>query len=765
MNLLHCLLYYEKTNGISEQVLKLSSSQFLTLCATMRKIQFFVLFSIMYKKEGVLMETYQGVAMTDGVNRKNHVFPLKTIIESYRNAWNSIFPVNVGHDRTKPVGFTRLTGIYMEPGKAYLTNEGAIMDTKEEHEKLHKMIKAHDYKVFCEERKEELNVLTKKLGDKLSDKFRVAPVAQAVAIKDRNIVYRLFPEWLETTKDGLVDIRELEPVYTKSENEEQGFLVPGVYQKDGYLLFAHQFFRRSLSILNTTNEEFFNSFEKMRNNASVQLQLALDMDMIGLLGTEHPEMEYQYIWGPHFDDDLTHIPEGVTCHENEHYDNLFSNLLSTQFYWHIQDGKRTFECEELCDRENVSFDDGQTMLWGCRYVHSMINPTTGLPTHLDGAIRIYNYEQILERIDPKTDISKCGKDSEYVKLWRIDNDFSISMWKELISSFYRENALIGEYFGGVDEKYDQIKKESSEHNSVVKRPNSFAHIQFSPGDGARVYFRYTNKINLAADRDIEISNKDSFIFQGGEKEKIIDADTITLLKYLKRKGLSLRIPITSQIAFGDMIYNFPTLCCKSFHVVDTVISAIRELCEVWTRNGDDRLISFGLMVNLADEAMHISFASHVHDLVQLLGAIPQLSNVTFKEWIEAIYIQNNRYKVGGDYPNKFQLIHGDVLCFKRLIVHPDKIKKNWMEAEIVYTQLSISKEEGEELLQQEITCAPFYKIIEDRCSKCGKNYIHCDCVKFIDENVSDEVVSGKFLGMIWTNRSAFFPDGQLEYVF
>ena len=51
----------------------------------------------------------------------------------------------------------------------------------------------------------------------------------------------------------------------------------------------------------------------------------------------------------------------------------------------FEDCKRTFECKELCDRENVSFDDGQTMLWGCRYVHSMINPNTGLPTHLDGA--------------------------------------------------------------------------------------------------------------------------------------------------------------------------------------------------------------------------------------------------------------------------------------------------------------------------------------------------------------------------------------------
>ncbi len=622
----------------------------------------------------------------------------------------------------------------------------------------------YDNKIFCVEHKNELDTLTKKLRGGLSDEFRVAPVGQAVAIKDKDLVYRLFPEWSQTIKDGLADVRDLQPVYTKSENGEKGFLIPGVYYKDGYLLFGHQFFRRSLSILNSTNEEFFNSFEKMRDIPGAEIKLALDMDMVGLAGTEHPELEYQYIWGPHFNDDLDCIPEGVTCHENEYYDNLFSNLLSTQFYWHIQDGKRTFECEELCDKENVSFDDGKTMLWGCRYVHSMINPSTGLPTHLDGAIRIYNDVQILDRIDSKTDISKYGKDSEYIKLWRIDNDFSVALWKELISSFYRENTLIGEYFDGVDEKYDQIKKESNEHNSVVKRPNSFAHIQFSSGDGVRVYLRYINKFNIAADRDIGVSNKDCFITYGGEKEKIIDADTITLLKCLKHKGLSLRMPVTSQIAFGDMIYNFPTLCCKSSLVVDIVISAIKELCEVWVRKRDDRLISFGLMVNLATEAVHISFASHVNDLFKLLGSLPKLSDVTFEEWIETIYKQNNKYRVAEDQPNKFQLIHGDVLCFKRLIVDPTKIKKIWMEDEIVHAQLNITKAEGEELLQHKITCAPFYRIIEDKCSKCGKDYAQCSCLKFIDDDVSDEVVKADLLGLIWTNRNAYFPDGQLELI-
>ena len=93
-------------------------------------------------------------------------------------------------------GYTMLTGVYMEPGKAYVTYESAIMETDEEYEKMREMIMAYDYKIFCEEHRKELDTLINRLGC---------------------------------------------------------------------------------------------------------------------------------------------IPEGVTCHENEHYDNVFSNLLSTQFYWHIQD--------------------------------------------------------------------------------------------------------------------------------------------------------------------------------------------------------------------------------------------------------------------------------------------------------------------------------------------------------------------------------------------------------------------------------------------
>lgn len=41
------------------------------------------------------MEKYQGVAITDGVNRKNHILPLNAIIKAYRDTWNTVIPMNL----------------------------------------------------------------------------------------------------------------------------------------------------------------------------------------------------------------------------------------------------------------------------------------------------------------------------------------------------------------------------------------------------------------------------------------------------------------------------------------------------------------------------------------------------------------------------------------------------------------------------------------------------------------------------------------------
>lgn len=707
---------------------------------------------------------YQGVAMTDGLNRKNHFYPFSTVMNSYHEAWNNPMPMNLGHDRSKPIGYTKLTGIYLEPGKAYVTNEACAAETKEEMEQICQFNRIYDHKKFCTEHKDELDKLYEMLGEYKTDKITVAPIGQATAFIDKDIVIRVFPELAEQIKDGLIDLRLLDPVYKNNDSGEDAFLVPGVYKRNGYLLFAHQYFRRSLSILNTTNEEFFNVFEGMRSDLTIELKIALDLDMIGLEGTEGLEFEYQYLRGPHFNDDVASIPEGVTCHKNEYYDNVFSNITETQFYWHPQDDENSFQCEELCDRENITFDQGKTWLWGCRYVHSMINRNTGNPNHLDGAIRIYTDEQIIERLDDKTDIKKYGKDAEYKKLWRIDNDFSVSKWKELISAFYRDNQLIGEYFGGVDEKYDLIKKESSEHNKVIKKPNEFVPVDFQKGSGIRAFLRYTDRFTIDEGRDIRIINKDEFIYQDGKREKILESETITLLKLLKRKGLSVRIPYTTLVDFGDMVYNFPTLACEKLSVLDNIIDAISDLCKAWDNSEDNRLIAFGVALNFSDNAAQLSFAGHISDFVKLFKTIPSPSTMSWEAWVESIYQANNTFESANNAPDKFLLIHGDVLCFEREIIPPEQISEVNIKGDTVCATYILRPEQMKYIKENKIIGAPFFRVKNTICNHCKKNYSLCDCIKFIDKDVSDELKDCEKWGMIWTNRSAFYPDGELAFM-
>ena len=271
------------------------------------------------------MKEYFGIAITDGRNRNNQELTFDAMCNAYYKTWNKPLPMHIGHDRTKPIGYTYLNGIYMEPGKAYATNTARLIETEEEQKKLIKIIDNISYVEHCNHHKEEIEILLKKLNCHVIGKYSVIPTYQAVAINNENIVSRVFPEMVSHINDGLIDLREIEPVYSVNSSGEKGTLIPGVYKKDSYLLFAHRFFRRNLSILNTTNDLFFSLFEKMRSNSELKLQISLDMDMIGLLGTEKTELEYQYQRGPYFNNDLEKIPLGVTCLTNEKYDNLFSN--------------------------------------------------------------------------------------------------------------------------------------------------------------------------------------------------------------------------------------------------------------------------------------------------------------------------------------------------------------------------------------------------------------------------------------------------------
>lgn len=678
----------------------------------------------------------RGIAMSDGLNRKNHYFSLNTIINAYEGAWKHGTPSNLNHDSTKFIGWNYITGIYMEPGKAYVTNEMRIPETNEEYDIFMKKNKDYLYKKCYIDRKEKYDELKEMLGDKLTGKSRPALIS-CVAYEDENILFKVFPEIEKEMHKGLIDLNFMTPV------------LPGVYKRGNYLIFAHRYFRRNCSMINSLNGEFLKKLQDL-HNSDLNVQIALDVNMIGLLGTEKAELEYQYWWGPKFNEDLSSIPMGVTKHNNQHYDNVFTNLCFTEFGWYIQDERQTFECEEVSDQPNII--DGSTEYYGCRFVHSMLNPTTNLPNHLDGAIRAYTDEQILERLD--ISIDKSERDTWYTKLWRIDNDMPVSLWKELITNYYRDNMLIGEYFSGEDEKFTKIVLEDNSKDEIIPL-QKYIPVDMNENNGLRIYFRYMPLIEINEEYDVVLKSNE-FLVYNERKMRVMESETITILKLLKRYGLNIRIPATARIGHEDMVFNFPTFMCKNADTAKIVQQAIADLCKVWSDNNHDRLISYSITANYEDEAIYFSFAGHVADFTSIFTSLgttfPQKDHAN--KWIEALYNENNKFPVANQHPKVADIMaESSHLRFRRALVPTKYLQEIKMEDKCLTINFVEKKEIAEELLNNKIGIAPIYHIEITKCMKCQKDYISCDCVKFIDET-SEKIEKFEFLGAAWTNRHA-----------
>lgn len=684
------------------------------------------------------MFTSRGIAMTDGLNRKNHQIPLEKIIISYEQNWKIGVPRNLNHDNTNFIGWTFLKGIYIEPGRAYLINTIQTPENDTEYQNLFYRNSEYLNEKYYVERKDKYDELKELLGENLSAEANPVPI-NCVAYEDKDILFKVFPELKDKMNKGLINIKELTP------------LLPGVYKKDKYVIFAHRYFRRNCSMLNSFNDDFLKRLHSL-TDAKLDVQIALDQDLIGLLGTEAFEAEYQFWWGPKFNEDLSAIPFGVTRHGNPDEDKIFSNIRFTEFGWYKQDNRQTFECEEVIDNVNVKNCDND--YYGCRFVHSMLNPLSGLPNHLDGAIRAYTDEQILERFE--ISIDKSERNTWYTKLWRIDNDISVSLWKELITHYYRDNRYIGEYFSGKDEKFENILLEEKKEIELTTL-EKYIPCNMNKGDGIRFYFSYLSKIDITEDYDVIIRSNEFLINNETKiKTKVMEMETISVLKLLLRKGTKAKIPLTSRVKYEDLVCNFPTFVCKNYEIAATVQDAIYELCMAWNSNNEDRLISYTIVTNNEnDEAIKLSFAGHVNDIVSIfnnkVSRFPNNQNLF--RWIDDLYKKNNKNGEANQYPKVDDLLdYDEVLRYKRKPVPPNKIANTKVVVQKPKVKLIEKMKTISEMSENQIDVTPLTIINKSQCSKCGKDYILCNCIKFIDdcnEIITDFDFSGTYY---WTNR-------------
>lgn len=694
------------------------------------------------------MKSHPAVFCSNLINRYGMVMPTSVLHSALNQTWNRPLPSSIGHDRHRLIGFNLPKAVQLEPGLARLFGNIFRVETDEDFEQakqvLYASLQQHENALDSE----KVADLRNRLTGVISQHAELNAQACA-AFVDPGIVRRKFPTLFNAAdKHGLIPFAMLNPV------------APGVFEKDGLLLFAHRYFRRSLSRLNTLNDPFLSRLAEVSKNPELDVRIALDEDLIGHPDTLQREFELEYWWGPKFSDQLADIPHGVTRHRNSEADLLFQCIQSTEFWWYGQGGNKTFECEELRDLDSPSLGVSETN-FGCRFVHSFLSNETGLPVHLDGAIRLYNVDLYLERFD--LDLHEFGRKADYNKIWRIDGPLTLASWKELICHYYRDNHLIGEYFGG--EEVD----EQSAGPIAVKQQNLpdlsyFIPYRLKKGDGIRISLSYVLQNETTAVRSLTPTETYG---TSTDRRDFIECCTIDLIKLIRREIGEIVVPDNLLIMGNqDVIRNFPLIehCAPtSCEDANATLSMIRRYCEAHSCDGDDRLISFHIGVRYPDRDAQFSFAGSIDDMCQWLAAdcahFPSALD-EMAEWLESAgkwltekfgeeilpHQIGNLLKTSGLLTLERKFLNPEDFEFVEPVGHPPKIKL--LETTETIKALPL-------IGSGNLITSYAHFVHEYRCNGCGDSYFDCGCIKKIDSGVCCTLLKGEICGVFWTDRPSW----------
>lgn len=432
-----------------------------------------------------------GVILTDGINRKNEMLELSALIGSVEAQVSAAvgsglangMPVNMSHDKCRPVGWCVPMGVYIAKDMGRQLAKLMFPTTDAEKQKIAYLIREFDrnyQKKGAEPFKDELIARLQGLEIEGIEFWEGEAVA---AYRDR-LAADVFPDFFSTNgtytdKDGLVDYNELLSKTTQ--------IQPGVFHEPNrdVLVFAHRFFRRSLSHKNSLNQYVLESFHQAATAChDVAGRLRLDPDLIGHPKSARSLVELEFWRGPKFNDEIGSIPAGVTEHKSDQAGRSYSSIDKTQIWWKNSEQRqvgrpdqheiRTFEIEELIEDPSPGLEEHH---FGCRYAHAEYDLSHRSISHFDGAIRAYGGEAYLERIDRSID--RAGKQSDYTKLFRLDGSIPVNSWKRVLTDFYRGNKLVPEYLGAPLE--DIIDQASSTDSELVEEclPTLSAYVGIS----------------------------------------------------------------------------------------------------------------------------------------------------------------------------------------------------------------------------------------------------------------------------------------------
>ncbi|MBL5863523.1 hypothetical protein JBO49_23250 [Serratia fonticola] len=669
-------------------------------------------------------------------NKYDYSFSTDSLVRQFLQHcdWDSGIPNFINHDMLRPLSWSRTHGVSIDNTSVNLFGELSIPENKFERKQINKLTTDYlgktIYNLGDEDREKLANLIGKSLISEETKFIR----GECVTAFGKNIAREKFPELFgnyENDKRNLVDLKKLD------------FIAPGVFLYNDILVFAHRYFRRSLSPLNNLNIPLLKILQELAEDENLSVKILLDPHSLGLPNSYLEPIELDYWWGPKFDDSLDKIPYGVTTHTSSKEEAFFSGISKTEFWWHEQNSIKSLECEETRD-----IPSGEMLelgnKYGFRYAHSMLNDK-GIPYHLDGAIRLYDEDAFISRLD-KT-IDKAGKNSHYFKIWRIDGEITVPLWKRILSDYFKDNRLIGEYFDGKDIKTETFLSKKNEYLSKEKR------YVYTPNkeQGVSIYLSAQKKENHPH-AEVIINNEDLIT----DKFEIHNTMDVKFIGLKKKINLRFRESVDEPrkinfIAYEDMNLRIPEVSFHGENAIAHSLEYLRDVENIITNDlslVDDSVITFTISIDYETLTLRISCVSYKQDFLKLISSkefIPKEQNQLCK-WV------SDTYALIKDKNQNTQTQETLFLRNKRIYLPLIMLSEHEIEIDgniirIKFHESNIDNKKGMEKNHKAVMLNLVKKIT---CTKCNTSFFECECIsgyKKIDDF--------SHLGAYWSDTNSF----------
>lgn len=221
----------------------------------------------------------------------------------------------------------------------------------------------------------------------------------------------------------------------------------------------------------------------------------------------------------------------------------------------------------------------------------------------------------------------------------------------------------------------------------------------------------------------------------------------------------------ARLAYEDTSANLAMILHRGGPAAESAeqtLRAVQTLCDAWVRRNDDRVVSFNIGVSYDDRAVYVSYAGHVVDLqkfFQTFGTGVPTSIGDFPSWIEGMYECLNRlFPPSGDSPRLSHMLQQTgILQFDRKTIDRSiyTLGKDEENRPAAYFAIPRDQTDLVRLFKEgRITWADLWLIKRSTCSVCRKDYLACNCSKYVDEPVHQEMVDVELCDLFWTNRPA-----------